>query len=432
MSTSLRSLGLALAALGFLFAGCDASGLLGPETEFAQLDAAATATIAPGGQVDLLAGQHTKVGTVTVDAVSGGFVVTYRITLPGACITEWHLHAATTAAGIPQNPGGPIPGRFRFGGATPAGCTTTVAQTVAFTDITGGYTGGPVVFAAHAVVAIPVGGGDDAIYGIDRATGDIYRIRTGGPIDDAAVSFFFDTTIDPPSNPNWPNGLALAAVDDRLYFTNNTQLNNDPANNPLYFVDLTTNTQHLAGGLQRRSASAVGIDGVYYYVAQATDSDLRRVTFHPDGTVASEAVACPSFTGTAQRMFFGDLAYDAASGLIYGSARVGADMASASTLFSLDPRTCAYHVITQGTSVPLVQLAFDCAGTLHAQDTATGVFYRVDPTTGSFTPNGQTTRRFNDLAIGSCRRETRTETAWGAGTRLRPRGNWATVFTVTP
>ncbi len=67
-------------------------------------------------EVDLLAGQDILVGTVTVWNDETNLYVKYTITDPDWCLTETHMHVATTLEGIPQRNGNPVPGQFEYKG----------------------------------------------------------------------------------------------------------------------------------------------------------------------------------------------------------------------------------------------------------------------------------------------------------------------------
>jgi len=62
--------------------------------------------------VDLVAGQHINVGTVTVSNDEDWLFVEYEITEPDWCLTETHLHVAENLDDIPQRNGNPPPGQF--------------------------------------------------------------------------------------------------------------------------------------------------------------------------------------------------------------------------------------------------------------------------------------------------------------------------------
>jgi hypothetical protein len=80
------------------------------------------------GTVDLIAGQHMDVGEIQVRNDDGWLYVTYRVDVEGWCLTETHLHVATSLEEIPQSGsqkkgkgrgngssgGNPIPGQFDY------------------------------------------------------------------------------------------------------------------------------------------------------------------------------------------------------------------------------------------------------------------------------------------------------------------------------
>ena len=93
--------------------------------------------------VDLIAGQHQVVGTVTVTPLSStSLKVEYKVT--SGCITETHVAVASTAAGIPQT------SRTTRSRSVPEGrvvhpCCQTTAGPYVFTGLTPGNN----VVAAH-------------------------------------------------------------------------------------------------------------------------------------------------------------------------------------------------------------------------------------------------------------------------------------------
>ena len=64
---------------------------------------------------DLIAGQHKDVGEVQVWNDAENLYVKYLMDdVEGWCLTETHLHVATSSEGIPQKKGNPIPGKFDY------------------------------------------------------------------------------------------------------------------------------------------------------------------------------------------------------------------------------------------------------------------------------------------------------------------------------
>lgn len=100
----------------------------------------------------LIAGQHFDAGTVSVYNDATNIYVTYNTVSPWV-LSDVHVSAATTLAGIPQTKAGnPIPGRFAYSATfDPELSTYTVAIPYA-----GLYNVGQSLFiAAHAMVQAP-------------------------------------------------------------------------------------------------------------------------------------------------------------------------------------------------------------------------------------------------------------------------------------
>ena len=122
-------------------------------------------------QVDLIAGgggdEGLDVGNVTVCNNSEYIYVNFTTT-DGWCMTETHLHVATSVDEIPQTKkGNPIPGKFEyFGDYDP--CDT---QVVPYTIPNNYETGDVVIIAAHSAVQLFVE--------VDPDTGeDIFRYES--------------------------------------------------------------------------------------------------------------------------------------------------------------------------------------------------------------------------------------------------------------
>lgn len=446
MSTRLLLAAFAGAALVNL-AGCDSGDLTGLDASEGTDALAATVNLgnfdadASDGTVDLIGGKNTKVGTVSwTDAGGGGVEVTYQ-TLAGYCITEWHLDGGNVNgpgtnknqfSGIPlNNAGNPKNGNFAYSGG--GACLTTVTQVIPAAQFTGA---GDRIIAAHAKVISDPDGKCDYFYGI-ASDGNIYQISLGDLMTpgDETETLFYSTGLEVAAvAETWPNSLAYNGLTDRLYYSNAEAFGPptgegvpDPTS-PLFFYNFATATGNTpAGDLSRRSASGTFIGGDLYYVPQNLTDNLRRVTFNADGTINTDALACPDFSDMAGEtpMFFGDLAYDPANGLIYGSVRFQA-MATGdpiSTFFSVNPGTCAYTPIN--TETFLSQLTIDCDGNLIGFNTNTQEFYVVNRATGAQTVVGDSEYAINDLAPGKCECVGEfDETAWGAGPSF-PGNNWS-------
>ena len=447
MNTRFPFTALACAAtIALTLAGCDSSTLAGPDAsgptdafaadvDLSQFDS----ELGDDMSVDLIGGKNTKVGTVTIEPTTGGYTVTYA-TLPGYCISEWHLDvgrvsgdgsSARDFTGIPlTKKGSPKNGKFMYGDS--GGCLTNIPVFVSEGAVEGGS--GSIVFAAHAVVQDdPSFTGEDCnfIYGI-ASDGNVYRINLGdvSTAGDESETLVFSTGLDQSAvAETWPNSLAFDAVNDRLYYSNATNFNapdqGDAA--PLYFYDFATGSQTNAGDLTRRSASGT-FEGGFWYVPQNLDDNIRRATVDGSGQVVADAIVCEDFTGAAGRtpMFFGDIAFNPADGLIYGSARFQPRGSGIATFFTVDPTTCAYNAISTGRE--LSQLALDCDGNLIGFDTSRMEYLLIDTADGSQTVIGTSEYAINDLAPGNCDCGEPVgdfdETAWGAGPSF-PGKNWA-------
>jgi hypothetical protein len=112
------------------------------------------------GPINLLAGQSTDVGDVTVQ--SDGTRVRLLTRTAGACIAGLHAAVAGSPQLIPQTKrGNAIPGRFPVAREyTP--CTTEAEVFVALSAIPGYVPGQPIYVALHADVVMPAGETDSA------------------------------------------------------------------------------------------------------------------------------------------------------------------------------------------------------------------------------------------------------------------------------
>ena len=64
-------------------------------------------------ETDLMAGQHTDVGEVSIQNINGMLYITYTVQEPW-CFTELHLEVADNPNLIPQKNGNPTPGKFEY------------------------------------------------------------------------------------------------------------------------------------------------------------------------------------------------------------------------------------------------------------------------------------------------------------------------------
>lgn len=95
-------------------------------------------------EVELIAGKHHHAGWVRVGEDSEGFYVKYE-TIGGWKISETHLEVKSSLNDIPNNPGGPIPGRFTYKDKHAFVTTYTYRPQINITET--------MYIAAHAVVA---------------------------------------------------------------------------------------------------------------------------------------------------------------------------------------------------------------------------------------------------------------------------------------
>jgi hypothetical protein len=93
--------------------------------------------------VKLMAGQHQHAGWVKVGVDDKGLFVKYE-TINGWLIKETHLEVKKKLGDIPQNPGGPVPGRFTY--------KNSHAFVTEYTYRPAANASGTLYIAAHAVV----------------------------------------------------------------------------------------------------------------------------------------------------------------------------------------------------------------------------------------------------------------------------------------
>lgn len=160
-----KTLGMALALFGLvLLFGSTPNATAGDREPVCKPTCTAT----------LWAGQHHDAGTVTIDRSNGYVTVTYA-TSGGWRLRYVHLELARSVADVPQNRGGPIPGRFRWKeSASGSSHTLRIPLTMVPWDC--------VVVAAHAEVVR--GGGEDCVEEITLPAGIVEACYTpdfGGP-----------------------------------------------------------------------------------------------------------------------------------------------------------------------------------------------------------------------------------------------------------
>jgi hypothetical protein len=105
-----------------LFTSCEVEkmdeGLIGVEARGKNQSVAAfdfeDAASCAATETDLIAGQHTVVGKVSVSVVGENYIVTYSVD-PGYCLTETHLSVVDEPANFPMTPSGnPKNGNFEY------------------------------------------------------------------------------------------------------------------------------------------------------------------------------------------------------------------------------------------------------------------------------------------------------------------------------
>lgn len=146
----LAYLAFLFAVLGLIVAGCEKmhSPVEAPATEqggailWLPTDICGDSTV-----VTLWAGQNIDIGTVTVANDGVNLYVEYQ-TMDGWCMTETHLHVATSWEEIPQKNGNPIPGKFDHKTEHDP-CVTEYTYTIL---LNGWVPGTELYIAAHAAV----------------------------------------------------------------------------------------------------------------------------------------------------------------------------------------------------------------------------------------------------------------------------------------
>ena len=372
----------------------------------------------------LYAGQDKLVGSVKVWNDSDNLYVKYvmgeapvglesELAEGDWCLTETHLHIATSLNGIPQTKkGNPIPGKFEY--KMEHSCVSEYLYTIEMSLIPGEQ----LYIAAHAVVsdasiceangvmyATRINGGTKGLYEVDvvNGTSTLLIAMTG-------------TAADVNNGTGYTNGLAYDPFNQKLYFTAPPRVNVSPS--PFWSYDIATETLEYLGELNGSVVGASFYDGAYYYIAEGINS-LMKVEVNSGNAVTS---VCSGF-GTASDFTFGDFAISS-TGMLYGSTRVAPQM-----FFSLDMMGgCSYNKFDGSNALDL-QLAYGSDGKLYGINNANGYSYVIDEETGVATKLSFTFVGVADMASGElC--VPNTETAWG-GTMDFVGANWATYFTYT-
>jgi hypothetical protein len=363
----------------------------------------------------LVAGKNIDVGTVIVWNDADNLYVKYVIDDPTEwCLTETHLHVATSLDGIPQKNGNPPPGQFDY--KDEHDCVTEFLYTI---PLTSWSVDTLLYIAAHAVVMDTTCFQTAILYGIQRNTGTVYGIDVL-----AGTSWVeFNIPDPPPPGSAKPNGLAYDADNERFYYCDYQPTTT------LYFWDGTQQIE--AGSLPGEIADADFYNGKYYFITGPPASDdLYEVTFNTNGTIADgNTVPIDDIASGAHGWTFnGDIAIK--DGVVYGWGWCGTD--NEYEFFTYDLGTSAFNVNTVSYNSSL-QIAFGSDGILYGHRSGgAGAFYVVDTTNGDVsmvTPTPSPGHLYTDCASGMiC--EPVTETAWAANINF-PGKNWATYFTYT-
>lgn len=145
IAKTLRTGLLAVAVLGLALVGCDKLAV--PESIDLPEQAPVSASVYPVVE-DIIAGQNTDVGDLTIHFTYDNIYVTYQTT-GNWYLTETQVHIATSLDGIPHSTGGMIPGQFDYK-ATHDPSVQTYMVTIPMRDAW--RTAGCLYLAAHCVV----------------------------------------------------------------------------------------------------------------------------------------------------------------------------------------------------------------------------------------------------------------------------------------
>ena len=200
------------------------------------------------------------------------------------------------------------------------------------------------------------------------------------------------------------NGNAYDPLSGRFYFS---RFDGAFQTSELFFNDLKGNQQS-AGQLGAAAACGTFYNGAYYYVAQLSD-DFFKVTFHPDGTIASEMQVANIFDGTAYDgnwLGFGDIAFSLDGTTVYGSAtRTGVDP-TITVFFKMNADGSGYTEICGGPACGFqagtTQIAFGSDGKLYGANTlGNQEFYEINSLNGNSVWLANLDQSFSDLSMGT-------------------------------
>ena len=194
----------------------------------ATLVATSISTAAPSGTqvADLFAGKTTDVGDVFVWNDATNLYVQIDVT-GGWCMTESHVAAASTLAGIPQNSqGNPPPGQFPYGD-TYSPCATTDTFTIPLAEL-----GTNPVIAVHAKVLHETAMWVFSDGGNTTVTGSLV-----GPLPRPAVDAWeaFGDPLDPTPS-TWDIGVGTGTFAFADWIWSNYRVNTPTVNETVTFV----------------------------------------------------------------------------------------------------------------------------------------------------------------------------------------------------
>lgn len=209
------------------------------------------------------------------------------------------------------------------------------------------------------------------IYGMERLTGDVYKINVITGV--AELSF---SSVAPPATSISPNGLAYDGINKRMYYCD-YRTGSSPR--PLYFWDYNTSAEIQAGTLPVENAAADFYNGKYYYISSypGTD-DLYEVTFNSNGTILNNIKLADIANNAHGWTFDGDIAIK--DGILYGW---GDCTTHGFEFFTYNLSSGDFSLYNPSFQNSL-QLAFGSNGDLYGHRSATpGNFYLINITNGS-------------------------------------------------
>ena len=217
---------------------------------------------------------------------------------------------------------------------------------------------------------------------------NIYQVVVDGTSCQATLLDSRETSVLPGLTDNF-NGNALEPDSCRFYYSRFDRDNVvGTLENPFYFyspADAQGGVTTSSGTLQRGAAGGAFYEGEYYYIPQRT-KQLRKASFNPDGSIASEQEVCSVPSDGV--LGFGDFTFDPAQpGVIYGSAtEIGGGFFP--LFFKMNSDCSGYEVISRNDDfgAGALQIAFGLSdGVLYGHSARTGDFFTISTSDGSQT-----------------------------------------------